>query len=84
MKTLFFSAPSKVNVSVELPALEETGEGEVDSGATSAMSILTEPYLGRPQLTGMRVRSKLLGAGLDERRELTHLLLYEYLCPGNI
>lgn len=45
-------------MSIEPPALEEAGEsGEVPLAA------MVEPYRGRPQLKGMRVRAKPVGAG---------------------
>lgn len=49
---------SQLKVSVETPDLEPVG---VDSHPPAATFV--EPYRGRPQLKGMRVRSKPAGAG---------------------
>eukprot|EP00752_Nemacystus_decipiens_P011906 g10557.t1 len=50
----------QLNVSVETADLEPVG---VDSHAP--MATFVEPYRGRPQLQGMRVRSKPAGAGSE-------------------
>lgn len=58
-----------MNVSVE-SSIESHASGEVSEGdmlkVPTAMAALVEPYQGRPQLKGMRVRAKLAGAGSGE------------------
>ncbi|CAN0019239.1 unnamed protein product [Pylaiella littoralis] len=53
----------QVNVVVDTPALEPIG---LDADTRAAG--LVEPYRGRPQLKGMRVRSKPAGAGSEYTR----------------
>lgn len=54
---------AKVNVSLAPPPLEELGQEQGEY-----LARLVEPYMGRPQLKGMRVRAKLAGAGTGEQK----------------
>ncbi|CAM9666675.1 unnamed protein product, partial [Sphacelaria rigidula] len=54
----------QVNVSVVPPPLPVAQDIPEDG----SLAGLVEPYRGRPQLTGMRVRSKLVGAGTEYTR----------------
>lgn len=55
----------QVNVSIESHASEEVSEGD-NVKLPTVMAALVEPYQGRTQLKGMRVRAKLAGAGSGE------------------
>lgn len=59
-------------MSVETPDLEQI---ILEDPAPVAAAALVEPYRGRPQLKGMRIRSKPIGAGSGEE-----LCRYEVLC----
>lgn len=54
-----------MNVSIGSHASEEVSVGDKIPVPT-VMAALVEPYQGRPQLKGMRVRAKLAGAGTGE------------------
>lgn len=60
----------QVNISIGSHASEEVSEGDKVKVPT-AMAALVEPYQGRPQLKGMRVRAKLAGAGSGETTKCT-------------
>lgn len=66
--SFFFQVNVSVESSIESHASEEVSEGDKLKVPTAA---LVEPYQGRPQLKGMRVRAKLAGAGSGETTKYT-------------
>lgn len=55
----------QVNVSLEPPAVEDAG-----GSGEGTLAAMVEPYRGRPQLKGMRVRAKPAGAGSGNSKRL--------------